>query len=471
MRRSPLRSIAALAVLACFAPAPRARAGGFEVPDQSAVVGATGGAGTARRGDPSAAFYNPAALADQGGFRGGLGILLAVPTISIEHLEGGMETATTVSGVSPPPHLHLSYAENEWAFGAYVGVSHGTSVSWPSAPDAWWGRFEAMSTGLLVIRAAPFFSLRLGGERGLLRDFPDVRLSIGAHVDVARAETRRDLDFIDVQGSVHVLMWGAGVGGDASLYWQATPELAFGLSYKSRTWMRLSGDADFTVPDPFVGRAPDQQASTELVVPDRLTLGAAWQQREFGIFADVGFTTWSVRDVQRVDFSSENTSDSVTPQGWRDTWAFRLGGEVSPIDWFRARAGLYYDMEASPAETLGPASPDMARFGVTVGMGFDITREIGVDASYSYVTFIGRESTSQDAPLARYWGDLHVVALTARVVVGGESGAEREAEAEAEAATEAETEAESATEAEAETATPTAEPEAEVVPGRGRRAR
>src|SRR5690606_19907128 len=125
-----------------------------------------------------------------------------------------------------------------------------------SAPEAWWGRFEAMSTGLLIVRAAPFFALRLGGERGLLRDFPDVRLSIGAHVDVARAETRRDLDFIDVQGSVHVLMWGAGVGGDASLYWQASPELAFGISYKSRTWMRLSGDADFTVPDPFVGRAP-----------------------------------------------------------------------------------------------------------------------------------------------------------------------------------------------------------------------
>lgn len=437
MRRSSILSIAILAVLACLAPAPRARAGGFEIPDQSAVAGATGGAGTARREDPSAAFYNPAALADEGGFRGGIGVLLAVPTISIEHLEGEMETASTVSSVSPPPHLHLSYAENEWAIGAYIGVSHGTSVAWPAAPEAWWGRFEAMSSGLLVIRAAPFFALRLGGERGLLRDFPDIRLSLGAHVDVARAETQRDLDFIDVQGNVHVLMWGAGVGGDASLYWQATPELAFGVSYKSRTWMRLSGDADFTVPDPFLGRAPDQQASTELVIPDRLTFGAAWQQREFGVFADVGFTTWSVRDAQRVDFSSENTSDSNTPQNWRDTWVFRLGGEVSPIDWAHLRAGLYYDMEASPAETLGPASPDMARFGVTLGAGVDITREVGIDASYAYVTFVGRESTSEDAPLARYWGDLHVVAITARLAVGGreevvlEEPAEPEAEPEA----------------------------------------
>lgn len=407
--------LSALAALLALGSAPAiARAGGFEVPDQSAVVGATGGAGTARHGDPSAAFYDPAALADGGGFRGALGILLAIPTITAEGLEDPMERASTVTNVSPPPHLHLSYAEDEWAIGAYLGVSHGTSVTWPAG---WWGRFEAMSSALLVMRAAPFFALRLGGERGLLRDFPDVRISIGAHVDVARAETSRDLDFIDRQGNVHVLLWGAGVGGDASVYWQATPEFALGLTYKSRTWMRASGDADFTVPDAFVGRAPDQHASSEIVVPDRLVLGAAWQQREFGVFADVGFSAWSVRDRQRVDFESERTSDVDTPLGWHDTWVFRLGGEVTPIEWLHARAGLFYDMEAAPPETLAPSSPDMARFGVTLGVGADVTRELGVDASYSYVAFLSRESTSQDAPLASYSGDLHVVSLTVRLVV------------------------------------------------------
>ncbi|MDQ3036350.1 MAG: outer membrane protein transport protein [Myxococcota bacterium] len=415
MRSASRIVLAAVVVLTAIAP-QRARAGGFEVPDQSAVAAATGGAGTARRDDPSAAFYNPAALADRGGFRGGLGLLLAIPTITIEGIDDPMERTTTASNVSPPPHLHLSYAENEWAVGAYLGISHGTSVTWP---DRWWGRFEAMSSALLVFRAAPFFALRLGGEHGLLRDFPDVRVSIGAHVDVARAETSRDLDFIDVQGNVHVLLWGAGVGGDASVFWQATPELALGLTYKSRTWMRASGDADFTVPDPFLGRAPDQRASSEIVIPDRLTLGAAWQQREFGVFADVGFTAWSVRDRQRVDFESESTSDSDVPLGWRDTWVFRLGGEVTPIEWLHARAGLFYDMDAAPAETLAPSSPDMGRFGVTLGVGFDITRELGVDVSYSYVAFLGRESTSDDAPLARYSGELHVIALTLRLAIDG----------------------------------------------------
>ena len=59
----------------------------------------------------------------------------------------------------------------------------------------------------------------------------------------------------------------------------------------------------------------------------------------------------------------------------------------------------------------------MARVGVTLGAGVNITPELGVDAYYSYVGFIGRDSTGPDAALARYWGDLHLVGLTLRLVV------------------------------------------------------
>ncbi|HHH31223.1 MAG TPA: hypothetical protein ENK57_23140, partial [Polyangiaceae bacterium] len=200
---------------ACFGAAllatSTASAGGFEVPDQSAVVGATGGAGTARRGDPSSAWYQPAELADGRGFRGGLGLTLAIPTITAEGLEAPRETASTLSAVSPPPHLHLSYSDDVWAVGAYAGLSHGSSIAWP---EGWWGRFEAMQTGVLGFRVAPFFALRLGGDHGLIEGFPDLRISFGAHVDTVRLESQRALDFIDEEGSVHLLLSGAGVGGD-----------------------------------------------------------------------------------------------------------------------------------------------------------------------------------------------------------------------------------------------------------------
>ncbi len=409
-----LRTIVTAAAVVAASPG-LALAGGFEVPDQSAVAGATGGTGTARRGDPSSAWYQPAETADGRGFRGGLGILLAIPTISAEGLEEPFETATTETAVSPPPHLHLSYSENEWAVGAYIGLSHGSSVRWP---EGWWGRFEAMNTGILGIRAAPFFALRLGGDRGLIEGFPDLRIAIGAHVDTVRVEQGRALDFIDQEGRVQLLFWGAGVGGDASIYWQATPEVSVGVSYKSRTWMRLNGDADFTVPDPFVGRAPDQHASTELTIPDRLAFGFGYQDGSmFGVWADIAVSFWSVRSRTQVDFERDVTSDIDTPSDWHDAVSLRVGGEVTPIPELSGRAGIFYDQEVGPDDTLAASSPDMARIGVTLGAGVNVTPEFGFDFYYAYVAFLGRESTSLDAALARYSGELHLVGLTLRLVV------------------------------------------------------
>jgi len=75
-----LVKLAGFAVL--IAGAGQARAAGFAVAEQSASAGGTAGAATARSGDPAAGWYNPAALADGAGLRLGLGVLLALPSVS-----------------------------------------------------------------------------------------------------------------------------------------------------------------------------------------------------------------------------------------------------------------------------------------------------------------------------------------------------------------------------------------------------
>ena len=64
-----------------------AHAGGLAVGDQNAVSAATGGAGAARADDPGAAWHDPAALADGGGWRVGISLALARP--SLETRAGG----------------------------------------------------------------------------------------------------------------------------------------------------------------------------------------------------------------------------------------------------------------------------------------------------------------------------------------------------------------------------------------------
>ena len=58
-----------------------AHAGGLAVGEQNAVSAGTAGAGAARDDDPGAAWHDPAALADGGGWRVGFSLVGAHPSV------------------------------------------------------------------------------------------------------------------------------------------------------------------------------------------------------------------------------------------------------------------------------------------------------------------------------------------------------------------------------------------------------
>src|SRR6476661_10823407 len=171
-----------------------AHAGGLAVGEQNAVSAATGGAGAARDDDPGAAWHDPAALADGGGWRVGLSLALARPSLEARATDGSW-TTDSAGGWATPPHLDASFASDRWAAGIALGVPFGGGVTWP---HAWPGADQAVQTQLMVLRAAPFAAYRLG----------PVRVAAGIHVDAARLQIERGLDFIDTQGDVRMDLTG-----------------------------------------------------------------------------------------------------------------------------------------------------------------------------------------------------------------------------------------------------------------------
>ena len=91
-----------------------AHAGGTAVAQQNAVSAATGGAGAARDDDAGAAWYVPAALADDGGWRVGFMLALARPSLQARSDDGSW-TADTESKWKTPIHLDASYAQDRLA--------------------------------------------------------------------------------------------------------------------------------------------------------------------------------------------------------------------------------------------------------------------------------------------------------------------------------------------------------------------
>ena len=375
-------------------------AGGFEIIQQSASAAGTASAGTARSGDPSAAWFNPAALADGQGFRAGLGGALAFPSFEATAADGSWK-GETASSMSTPAYLYLSYASDDWALGLSANVPFASGVNWPAD---WAARFDTISSEPMFFRAAPFVAYRIG----------PVALSAGVHVDMGKVESLRGLDFIQSEGQVRLLISGYGVGGHASAFYRVTDWLDLGVAYKSRTSMRLTGDADFTTPDTFAYRAQDQAAEADFTLPDKLTFGALARFDDFTVVMDIGFTLWSVNKELVVEFENDETDDSIKPANWSTSFFIRAGGEWAPNEWVTARLGTYFDQSPIPDSTLTPSSPDCNRTGLTLGVSGHPFDWVSIDLYYDMVAFLERSSKSDTAALATYSGLAHFVGLGLR---------------------------------------------------------
>jgi len=382
--------VACVVGVAILLLAGNANAGGFALEEQSPVAGGTGGASTARSDDAGAAWYNPAALADGAGMRVGVGIMAALPALHAQASDQSWETDAE-SGVSTPPHLFASYARGDFACGFSFGVPFGGGVTWP---EDWAGRHEIVSSELMVFRAAPFVAWRAGR----------VRLAGGAHVDFGRLQIARSLDFVDTEGDVKLDLSGRSLGFDLAAFVTATSALDFGLSYKSRSTISLSGGADFTAPDAFDAKTADQHATAELKLPDRAAAGARWHQGRVAVLADLIVSWWKVNDELVIDFENEATPDPVQRNNWQSTLGVRAGAEYRVQSATLVRGGAFIDPSPARDQDLAPSSPDSTRLGASVGLSRALTEDVTADVFYEYMQILSRAADNPESLEARYGG-------------------------------------------------------------------
>ena len=378
----------ALTIAIVLAPAA-AHAGGFAVPEQSITAAGAGGAGAARDDEAGAAWTNPAALADGGGWRVGVGVVAARPAVEGAAMDGSWH-ARTDGAWATPPHLDVAWSGGAWTAGVAIGVPFGGGVAWPTD---WAGRFEIVSSQLLDGRIAPFVGARVGAWR----------LAAGPHVDRVRLTVARQLDFIDAEGEAVVDVAGTGVGGHAAAWW-AQGALAIGATYKSRTRVAMTGGADFETPPEFSGAAPDQRARATITLPDRLALGAAWRRGPWRALADVEVTLWGTYDQLTIDFADAATRDVHQQNAWHTTTAVRAGGEYALGATTTVRVGAAIDPSPAPAGTLSPVAPDGLRWSLTAGGSTRVARGVMIDGFAEYLRVAARTTTSVETMPARYQG-------------------------------------------------------------------
>lgn len=381
-------------------------ASGFELREASAHAQGTSYAGAAAS-DSDAGFlsYNPAALGgvvDWDTSANVTGLILG----SSGSFTGTTAAGTPAGGQSNPsgfisdalvPSMAARFRlDDEWAIGLSVTSPWGEVTKYPAT---WTGRYYAMTTRLTSIDITPVISYQ---------PTPDFTFAVGPQIQYLNSELTEAIDFGTLgalngfpgavpggnDGSVqlHGNSWSAGYVMGA--LWNVVPSFSFGVSFRSPIHQSLQGSEVFNYDSAGIGATinaltgafTNDNGKTALPTPAVVTGGARWAvDNRWTVLAGLEYTNWSsLHELLIVPDNGANPT-SLTVLNWNNTWFGSLGAEYRVDNRLTLRVGTAYDEAAAPSSTVEPRIPDANRYWVSGGIGYEWSKQIGVDFAVSHL--------------------------------------------------------------------------------------
>ncbi len=401
---------------------------GFSLYEQGARALGSAGAYTARVGDASAIYYNPAGLAklENGEFELGTSLIFVTREFAgKEPYPGYGVHEASPDAVFYPSHFYWAHRLTP---GMVVGLGiynpFGLTTEWDD-PDVFSGRFLSTKASITPFYFNPTaaFSLgprlRIGGGLMAVHSSLELRRHVGqANPAYGNAEEPEVLDMgtVELNGS-NDLDYGYTLG----LQVDVTPEVTLGANYRSKVAITYEGDADFT----FLGTGSaldpqletifpvDQDVSTDLDFPAVFVTALAVQLTpKFAVEGDLGWTQWSSFETLPLRFEDESLSKNLT-EDWDDAFFFRVGAELQAKPDMQLRFGYYYDETPQPTEAVSPLLPDNNRHGISLGIG-KTWGQISADLFGLYLVMPDRdtEGVNRDVYEGIYANNVEIVGLT-----------------------------------------------------------
>lgn len=406
MRTSTSRRRAAVTLalglaLVALAPARRSLASGFLIYDLSGEAVGRGSAVSAGVDEPSAVWFNPAALAFMKGTSASAGGVVVSARSRFTPAAGGAETRSERGNFFLPTVFASSALTERVAVGMGVFTAFGIGIDWPAS---WPGRESAIGASLQTVDLNPTVAVRLHPTFSLAAGFNAVRGVVDFNTGLPAL----------VGGNVRLVggTWGYGFNV-AALYRPLPERLHLALTYRSRVSLDFSGQADFDPANPeFERMLPDQSGTASITLPDIITLGTMFRPvPAWSLGLDLNVVRWSSYD--RIDIAFESApARALQPHG-RDTFTLRAGADyATPFPGLHARAGLIFDHRAISSENLGPGLPDSDRIDGTIGAGYRWGR-FKADLGYMLVYFLdAKATTGREGPEGTYSSLAHLLGLT-----------------------------------------------------------
>ena len=371
-----------------------ASAGGYSIPNVVSRDLAMSDSLVADQTSAGAVYRNPAALSRLSG----LELTLNLGIIG----NGSTWTTTTNDFPSPvstdfkaatPVALYVSWsgkiAGHGYGVGAGIGVPGGGNVFWPGD---WAGRHTIISVdrkvfaGYISLGVEIIPQIRVGG--GFIYYYGTEKLT----VDKA------------LPGGTDGLVTLADSGGAPS--WDAALEiqpfldvpLRIGADYKQQAFLKMSGPANFAFPPAFGATYPNQTFNHTLPYPSTFNVGVAWRP-----IPEVDLTAGYTSEYYSVYVSDTFVGQTIDPSTgqplalsvWRNygnASIYRLGVAWQVLPILELRAGGLYDQSGVNPAYFNPSLPDAKAYAASVGLGWDVLKDLSINASFFNAWFTTLDS-------------------------------------------------------------------------------
>ncbi len=173
---------------------------------------------------------------------------------------------------------------------------------------------------------------------------------------------------VDVQSE----MKGTGFGANLGLFYRASDRLDVAFSARLYSPVSLSGNTDFTAYFPDTAQthawklSSTASSTTDFPLPHNFGLGFAYKTSEQLTFRfDVDYTLWSLFDVLVLKFdgmdpTGQPLDSTVLAKKWNNTVRVSGGLEYDYGNGLHLRLGAYYDQSPIPDGSIDPLIPDIS---------------------------------------------------------------------------------------------------------------
>jgi long-chain fatty acid transport protein len=375
-----------------------ASAGGYLVPNLTPRDLALGGSAVAEESGAGAWFSNTAALAGPDGLDIDIAGGFTHNGTSWEDASFGENGKASVSENALPPTAAVSIGGRlpqgqAWGIGAGFLVPAGGTLDWkkPDGTPDWAGQESIRSVKQQI------FGFGGGAAFQLL---PSLKLGVHYIRYEGTEEVHQSLNYIDHFGDAGIgIAGGANSFGVAGEFHVPNLPLSVGVAYERQATMTMSGHIHFTsVPPGFQAQLHDQAVKEDILVPDVLRAGVAYEViPNLKVMASYQFENWS--DYAADVFIGADGFMATVARNYKNAHVIGVAGEWSKlVPQLTARAGIVRSISDQPANTLSPSLTDASKWGLSAGVGYDLMPALRVDLGaqvmlYDKVTASGMTDT------------------------------------------------------------------------------